>query len=115
MMFCDFQAAGDHLQCARCQTEVRAEPGVVVRMRCSRGVIANTVDSSMPQRFSSTACEHQGAETRSVPCGLCGQRDVSVSVYQCAVHGECTRRFARPRGEPKLVCCLSCRDYQAAT
>jgi hypothetical protein len=61
-----------------------------------------------PDRLSQP-CIHRGAAVlRQELCPSCRGR-VSLKVFACSVHGECT--IAKPLG--KLACCALCADYQS--
>lgn len=52
-------------------------------------------------------CAHRGAETRKVECPTCGG-GVSLKVFACALHGECTIA----KQVDGLACCATCPDYE---
>jgi hypothetical protein len=63
-------------------------------------------------RFQRAACIHQGAATgEQHRCPACGGA-VTVEVFGCALHGECTRAKLLPASrQPAVPCCRICPDY----
>ena len=53
-------------------------------------------------------CQYLGEEIGSHKCQLCGSGGVPIKLYQCQLHGECTRQPWRAN-QPD-PCCLTCLD-----
>lgn len=59
-------------------------------------------------------CEHRGTEVIAlVTCELCGGRTMSLPVYKCEVHGQCTERRYGSRTEKsrETASCAGCEQY----
>lgn len=64
-------------------------------------------------RSEPTDCKYRGREPLNVLlCELCGQKDVLVNLFTCAVHGTCTLRkwTTNPRKRRLHKECLTCED-----
>lgn len=56
-------------------------------------------------------CVYRGGALRSAPCKLCGNREVSVEVHACRIHGECTIHAHGINGKSgKIAVCIACPD-----
>ena len=120
MRHCDFQHVADlddgrkEWHCPHCDLRFKVFSERPPISECSGDspveVIRSAVIQSTVDRELRLACVYRGEKTRFVKCGLCGARDLDVQVYQCALHGECTLRPAKPKGQRLMRCCLVCRD-----
>ena len=71
---------------------------------------------SSPARPPRDPCCHRNSSPhREVLCELCGERQLQVPVFRCAVYGECTeRRYGiRSVAARTTQACLSCPEYQS--
>lgn len=66
--------------------------------------------SAKKKELSPEPCIHRGQETRRATCGTCTGR-VSLKVFACAKHGECT--IDKLADGERTQCCRLCSDYQA--
>lgn len=54
-------------------------------------------------------CRHLGETVSEEPCPTC-KGAVRVKVFECALHGKCTKALQIS----SLACCQACRDYDVA-
>lgn len=63
-------------------------------------------------------CIKRGLEVRATLCKTCGGRDQKVTVYGCAVYGECSihaHGLRRIDESGKLAVCIACKDRESST
>lgn len=61
-----------------------------------------------------TPCRHRGGELRTEECKPCLARgnQTTIPVFQCELHGECSERPHKLRGNGRMIPnCLQCDDF----
>lgn len=87
------------LRCCNCGRELRTRrPAELYSATCRQA--ASIYDT----------CAHRGEALRDVTCTICGRRGELMTVFACAVHGECVLRRWKA-GSQGVAVCLGCEEH----
>lgn len=86
--------------------------------RCDAcGIVLRIRRENFPVRHRCTApylsCPHRGDALREVACQLCGGSERMVTIYACALYGECALTRTKSGSVGEVRQCLTCTDLPA--